>query len=170
MPRPRRDLRHSGVGISYDRQVSRTRAAAEAWGAVLRVHAALVPRMDRELQDRVGLPLRWYDVLLELSAAPDRRLTMGQLADRVVLSRTRVSRVVDELEAAGLVRRDAHEGDRRSAYATLTEQGQAAFSRAAPVYRRAIAGMFAAALTDDELLVIRDGLDRVRSRLTDPPG
>ena len=49
------------------------------WGALLKVHAALVPRFDRELQETHGLPLTWYDVRLELNAAPDRRLTMGEL-------------------------------------------------------------------------------------------
>ena len=52
---------------------------ADTWGALLKVHAALVPRFDRELQETHGLPLTWYDVLLELNAAPERRLTMGQL-------------------------------------------------------------------------------------------
>lgn len=150
--------------------MSRTRSAAEAWGAVLRVHAALVPRMDRLLQQQVGLPLRWYDVLLELSAAPGKRLTMGELAERVVLSRTRVSRVVDELAGAGLVRRDANDTDRRSAYAVLTEQGQGAFTAAAPVYRKAITGLFAAALSDDELATVRDALGRVREQLDGTPG
>ena len=70
---------------------------AETWGALLKVHAALVPRFDRELQEAHGLPLTWYDVLLELNAAPERRLTMGQLGSVAAVSRTRVSRVVDEL-------------------------------------------------------------------------
>ena len=144
--------------------MSRTKLAAEAWGAVLRAHAALVPQMDRLLQDEAGLPLRWYDVLLELSAAPDDRLTMGELADRVVLSRTRVSRVVDELAAAGFVRRDVNDVDRRSAYAVLTAAGREAFTAAAPVYRRAIARSFAAAMDDAELAVVRDALGRVADR------
>ena len=67
---------------------------AETWGALLKVHAALVPRFDRELQETHGLPLTWYDVLLELNAAPGRRLTMGQLGSVAAVSRTRVSRVV----------------------------------------------------------------------------
>lgn len=141
--------------------MSRTKLAAEAWGAVLRTHAALVPQLDRRLEEQTGLPLRWYDALLELSAAPDGRLTMGELAARVVLSRTRVSRVVDELERARLVRRDANAADRRSAFAVLTPAGRRAFDAAAPVYRRAIAEGFAAALADEELEVVRDLLGRV---------
>ncbi len=148
------------VRTEYAASMSRTKLAAEAWGAVLRAHAALVPQMDRLLQDEAGLPLRWYDVLLELSAAPEHRLTMGELAERVVLSRTRVSRVVDELAAEGLVRRDVHETDRRSSYAVLTRKGSTAFDRAAPVYRRAIAASFAGPLDDAELIALRDALGK----------
>src|SRR3954464_13862180 len=95
-----------------------------AWGALLHVHAALVPVLDRELQRSVGLPLAWYDLLLELNAAPQRQLRMTELGRRVVLSRTRVSRLVDELAAAGLIRRQAHPTDRRSAFAVLTDEGR----------------------------------------------
>jgi DNA-binding MarR family transcriptional regulator len=112
--------------------------AAQAWGAVLQVHAALVPELDRALREATGLPLTWYDVLLELSVAESGRLTMGQLGERVVLSRSRVSRVVDDLERAGLVRREAHPGDARSSYAVLTQAGVARFRKAAPVYVAAI--------------------------------
>lgn len=150
--------------------MSRTKLAADAWGAVLRTHAALVPAMDRRLQDEAGIPLRWYDVLLELSDAPDDRLTMGELADRVVLSRTRVSRVVDELEEARLVRRDAHEVDRRSSYAVLTAAGRRTFDAAAPVYRRAITDTFATGLSDAELRAVRDVLGRVVGRSEEAGG
>src|SRR5215469_12859773 len=110
----------------------RTRLAVGAWAALLQVHAALVPRLDRALQQAAGLPLSWYDVLLELAAAPGRRLTMSELAQRVVLSRTRVSRIVDELVAAGLVWREGNPHDGRSAFAVLTEDGLARFRKAAP--------------------------------------
>src|ERR671920_1104133 len=98
---------------------------ADTWGALLKVHAALVPRLDRELQDTHGLQLTWYDVLLELNSAPERRLTMGQLGSVAAVSRTRVSRVVDEMTRAGLVTREANPDDGRSAYAALTPSGRA---------------------------------------------
>jgi DNA-binding MarR family transcriptional regulator len=108
---------------------------ADTWGALLKVHAALVPRLDRELQEAHGLPLTWYDVLLELnSGALERRLTMGQLGAVTAASRTRVSRVVDELQRAGLVAREPNPDDGRSAFATLTPAGRAALRTAAPTY------------------------------------
>ena len=80
------------------------------------------------------MPLSWYDVLLELNAAPQRRLRMLELGEAVVLSRTRVSRIVDELVAAGYVTKVPNPEDGRSAFTELTATGRAAFRKAAPVY------------------------------------
>lgn len=132
-----------------------------AWAALLRVHAALVARLDRELRAAVGLPLAWYDVLLELYATPSRRLRMSDLGRRVVLSRSRVSRVVDELVAAGLVRREVNPQDGRSALATLTEAGLARFRSAAPVYLDGIERHFTRHLTVRERETITRALNRV---------
>jgi DNA-binding MarR family transcriptional regulator len=140
---------------------TRSRLASAAWGSLLQVHAALVPELDRGVRDATGLPLAWYDVLLELSAARDERLTMSQLGERAVLSRSRVSRVVDELTRAGLVRRDANDEDARSAYAVITEAGHARFREAAPVYLAGIEERFAAALTVGELQTLLTLLQRV---------
>ena len=129
----------------------RSRVAASAWAALLAAHTALVPRLDRALQQATGLPLSWYDVLHELAAAPGRRLTMTELAERVVLSRTRVSRIVTELEGAGLVDREGNPDDGRSAFAALTADGLARHRAAAPCYLESIEQHFAASLTDAEL-------------------
>jgi DNA-binding MarR family transcriptional regulator len=140
---------------------NRKKLAAQAWGSLLQVHAALLPELDGRLRDAADLPLTWYDVLLELAAARDGRLTMGQLGERAVLSRSRVSRVVDELTRAGLVRRDAHPEDARSSYAVITETGLERFRAAAPVYLSGIEEQFAAALTVRDLQQVRSLLQRV---------
>jgi len=134
---------------------------ADTWGALLKVHAALVPRLDRELQETHGLPLTWYDVLLELNTAPERRLTMGQLGSVAAVSRTRVSRVVDELVRAGLVTREPNPDDGRSAFATLTPAGRAALRKAAPTYVAAVHREFADHLTAREAAVIAGALRKV---------
>jgi DNA-binding MarR family transcriptional regulator len=144
---------------------ARKKLAGEAWGALLQVHAALVPELDRELRRRTGLPLAWYDVLLELRGAPDHRLTMSELGDRVVLSRSRVSRVVDDLVGQGLVARDPNQADARSAYAVLSAAGEKRFLEAAPVYVSGIEQGFAAGLSEAELRTIAGALQRVRERL-----
>src|SRR6478752_5746544 len=145
---------------------ARDTAAADAWGALLRVHATLVPALDRELQAAHRLPLAWYDVLLELNYGPDRRLRMSELGERVTLSRTRVSRLVDEMTAAGLVVRQANPDDRRSAYAVLTPQGRTVFRQAAPTYLAGIDEQFGTVLTLAELTTIKDALEKVIQRAT----
>jgi DNA-binding MarR family transcriptional regulator len=131
-----------------------------AWAALLRAHAAVVPRLERELA-AVGMPLSWYDVLLELNSAPDRRLRMTELGARAVLSRERVSRVVDELERAGLARRERNPDDGRSLLAVLTDDGRARLRAAAPTYLAGVARHFGAHLDDDEARVVRTALFRV---------
>ena len=130
------------------------------------MHATLVPALDKEVHGQTGLPLSWYDVLLELGTVPGGRLRMGDLAERVVLSRTRVSRLVDELVSRGLVAKEEHPEDRRSAYAVITKAGLAEFRAAAPVYVRAIETQFASNLTNDELVV----LARVLNKISKPAG
>src|SRR3954469_12321483 len=134
---------------------------ADTWGALLKVHAALVPRLDRELQETHGLPLTWYDVLLELNSAPQRRLTMGQLGSVAAVSRTRVSRVVDELVRAGLVARQPNPDDGRSAFAALTPAGRATLRKAAPTYVAAVQREFAGHLTAPEAEVLARALRKV---------
>jgi DNA-binding MarR family transcriptional regulator len=145
--------------VGYDAAVSEV-DRVWPWAALLRVHAAVVPRLERALA-REHMPLAWYDVLLELNSAPDRRLRMTDLSARVVLSRERVSRVVDELEAAGLVRRERNVEDKRSFLAAITPEGRARLRAAAPVYLAGIEEHYAGHLTDDEIRVIGQAFARV---------
>jgi len=143
---------------------ARKHLSTSAWGALLQVHAAVVPVLDQQLQSAVGLPLRWYDVLLELAAAPERRLRMTDLADRVVLSRTRVSRLVEEMATAGLLTREANPEDARSAFAALTKEGLRRYREAAPIYVAGIHEHFAQVMDDGELTAMAESLHRVLDR------
>ena len=118
-----------------------------AWHGLLVAHSRLVPVVEADLRAAGQVPLSWYDVLLELSAAPGNRLRMSELGERVVLSRSRVSRVVDELAAAGLAERQPDVADGRSSFAVLTPRGKDALRRAWPVYREAIHRHLASRLT-----------------------
>jgi DNA-binding MarR family transcriptional regulator len=137
-----------------------------AWAGLLQVQAALVPVLDRELQHATGLPLAWYDLLLELNAAPDRRLRMSDLGSRVVLSRSRVSRLTDELVAAGLVERVVDPDDRRSWFAVLTAAGRRQLTAAAPVYLSGIEVHFTRHLSAAERHTLATALWRVHSAET----
>jgi DNA-binding MarR family transcriptional regulator len=121
-----------------------------AWRGLLVAHSRLVPALEADLRAAGQISLSWYDVLLELNAAPGRRLRMSELGQRAVLSRTRVSRVVDELTAAGLAERQSDQADGRSSFAVLTPAGRNALRRAWPVYRQAIRRHLGARLTADQ--------------------
>ena len=133
-----------------------------AWAGLLRTHAALLPKVERALAP-TGLPLTWYDVLLVVNAAPGRRLRMTELGQQAVVSRERVSRVVTELERAGLVVREANSEDKRSSFTVITPEGRKRLRASAPVYLKAIEEHFLSRLTDDEVRVISGALSRVLS-------
>lgn len=120
--------------------------------------------IEDDLAREGTLPLAWYDVLLELRSAPERRLRMRALADQVVLSRTRVSRIVDELVVAGYVERQPDPDDGRASLAVLTAEGARAQRDCAPHYLAAIGERFTSLLTDDELDGLTVALRRVADR------
>lgn len=112
--------------------------------------------------DRTGnVSLTWYDVLLELNAAPGRRLRMQELSARVVLSRTRVSRLVDEMTRASLVSKVPDEADRRSTWAVITDEGRRELRKTAPHYMRCIEAFFTMHLTEQEQEVLAAALQKV---------
>ncbi|HET9975766.1 MAG TPA: helix-turn-helix domain-containing protein, partial [Streptosporangiaceae bacterium] len=120
-----------------------------------------MPAVEADLRAAGQIALSWYDVLLELNAAPERRLRMSELGQRVVLSRTRVSRIVDELTAAGLAERQPDQADGRSNFAVLTAAGLDALRHAWPVYREAIRRHLAAGLTVQQCHELAALLDQV---------
>jgi DNA-binding MarR family transcriptional regulator len=133
-----------------------------AWAALLRTHAAVVPKLERRLAAQ-GMPLSWYDALLVLNAAPNRRLRMSELGHQAVLSRERISRVVAELERAGLVVREPNPDDRRSFYATVTSAGRARLRATAPAYLGGIEEHFGRHLSVPEVRTLARALGRVVS-------
>jgi DNA-binding MarR family transcriptional regulator len=135
------------AGMAHDIDVA-------AWRAVLLAQSRVVRAIERDLDASKAIPLGWYDVLLELNAAPQRQLRMQELAARAVLSRTRVSRIVTELENAGYVERRPDPADKRAYLATLTPDGRAALQRTAPLYLGGIDRHFNRHLSSDDRLRI----------------
>ena len=132
-----------------------------AWQAVLRAQNRALRAIEQDLHDQGLIPLSWYDVLLELNAAPGRQLRMQDLAARVVLSRTRVSRLVSELERVGYIERVPDPDDGRATLARITPEGRAARRDAAPVYLAGIEKHFNRHLTTTQQDAVAKGLQRV---------
>jgi DNA-binding MarR family transcriptional regulator len=132
-----------------------------AWRLLLETHAVLTERLAHELVSERGLPLSRYDVLLNLAEAPGGRLRMQELSESVLLSKSGLSRLVDRMVEAGLVRRERCEADRRGWYAVVTDQGRSALRRAAPTHLRGIQEHFASHLDAEEVQVLTTALGRV---------
>lgn len=132
-----------------------------AWRSVLMAHSRALRAIERDLAADNQISLMWYDVLLELNAAPQRQMRMQQLGLKAVLSRTQVSRIVTELEGAGMVERVADAADGRAVLATITAAGRKALRRAAPVYLAGIERHFTRYLTDRQQRTITEGLQQV---------
>jgi DNA-binding MarR family transcriptional regulator len=140
--------------------VKLTKPHIEAWRALLRGEALLIEEVERQLAAEDLPPLGWYDVLTELDKAGGR-LRIHELADAVILSRSGLSRLLDRLEKASLLRREPSEDDRRGAYAVITAEGSRMLARMWPVYERCLAEHFAAHLGSADARAIRSALERV---------
>ena len=133
----------------------------ETWRSFLVAHAQIRRQLERELQAEQSLGLGEYEVLLLLARADDRQLRMSELADRLVLSRSGVTRLVDRLEADALVERASCDTDRRGSWATLTKAGHHRLRRAAPTHLRGVGEHFLDRIPPAELDALQRTLDRV---------
>jgi DNA-binding MarR family transcriptional regulator len=121
----------------------------------------VVRELERELLAAADLPLAWYDVLLQLAEAPERRLRMAELADRVLLSRSGLTRLVDRIAAAGLVRRERSREDARGTFTVLTDRGLERLRAAAPVHLAGISRHWLSNFDEAELRQLGDLLGRL---------
>ena len=131
------------------------------WRTFLRTHGSVIRQLERDLLAETGMPLSWYDVLLQLAEAPERRLRMAELADRVLLSRSGLTRLVDRLQAEGLVTREPYPGDARGLYTVLTRAGLDRLREAAPTHLTGIHEYWLSKYNDDELRTLHDLLGRL---------
>jgi DNA-binding MarR family transcriptional regulator len=132
-----------------------------AWAVLLGAHATLVEKIEAALAAAKLPPLAWYDVLWELEKAEGGKLRMHQLAQRVVLSRSNLTRLADRLENAGLIRRVDTAHDRRGYDCVITRAGLAMRGKMWPVYKAQIESLFSEHVTGEEARAIGDALTRV---------
>jgi DNA-binding MarR family transcriptional regulator len=131
------------------------------WRLFLTAQVKLRDRIEVKL-DRAGLPsLEWYDVLYTLKEAPGQRLRLSELAEKVLLTRSNLTRLVDRLENAGLLQRQSCPSDRRGTFAVLTESGLAMQEQMWPIYAEGIKEYFASQINDDEVEVLQQVLGRM---------
>ncbi len=139
-----------------------------AWRALLAAHERLTAAVGQAMKASGVLGFEAYDVLLALFEAPEHRLRLADLAERALLSKSGLSRSVDRLETAGLLRRQGCAEDGRVWFAVLTPRGKTALERAWVVYRAEVDRLVGGTITPREADVLRDLLDRLRAA-AEPP-
>lgn len=132
-----------------------------AWRGMLRAHAALTKALDADLEAEHGIPLTSYEVLLHLTAAPDHRMRMSELADSVVLSRSGLTRLVDRMEREGLLARGSCPSDARGSFAILTDAGRDKLAAARGTHLAGIRARFLDRLSEHEKEMLAACWERV---------
>lgn len=166
-------MRNVACATSIDLDISmngeEARAGLEVWGLFLRTHARLVQRLEVEMESGEGLPLNWFDVLMQLSFAPGRRMRMHDLLPNLMLTRSGLTRRIDRMEGAGLVRREGCADDARGVVVALTPRGHARLRQVAPLHARRIQAYFAHHLTEQDLATMGASFRRILSALNATP-
>jgi DNA-binding MarR family transcriptional regulator len=132
----------------------------QTWRSTVHLSQLLFRQLDRDLNAH-GLNQHDYEILVELSEAPDRRLRMTELADATSQSRSRLSHQISRMEVRGLVRRDECEGDKRGTFAVLTREGMNAIERVAPDHVESVRRHFIDRLSPRQLEEIRDAFEPI---------
>lgn len=127
----------------------------QAWRATVHLSQLLMRQLDRDLNAH-GLNGHDYEILVELSEAPEHRLRMTELADATSQSRSRLSHQISRMENRGLVRRDDCAGDKRGTFAVLTAEGMATIERVAPHHVENVRRHFIDRLSPRQLEEVRD--------------
>jgi len=135
--------------------------ALTAWRAFLGSYAVVRDQLEREMADERGIPLSWYEVLLQLSQSPAGYLRMQQLAEGVFLSKSGLSQVATRMEAAGLIKRELCPSDRRGVNAVITPAGRTTLRGAAGVHLRGIRAHFASHLDAAEVAAVSRALGKI---------
>lgn len=136
-----------------------------AWRAFALTMQLLDGVLDKQLQRDAGMPHTYFGILAALSEQPDRTFRMGELAGCMSFSQSRLSHAVARMEAAGWVTRRPAPDDRRATLATLTDQGYAAFTAAAPGHVGCVQHHVFDALTEEQVERLREICEAILNRL-----
>jgi DNA-binding MarR family transcriptional regulator len=144
---------------SNDVEISAQRIAA--WRALLSAHAAQIARLTVAFAEEDLPPLSWYEVLRTVHDSPEKAMRPRDLGCGVTITRSGMTRLLDRMEAAGLVERTSCDSDRRGLWVNLTAAGERTLREMAPVYERELRAGFAGALSDEEARTLERLLERM---------
>jgi DNA-binding MarR family transcriptional regulator len=130
----------------------------DSWRGVLFASARVLKAADRDMLEHDGFPLTWFDVLSRISDAGSTGLRMQELEELAIFTRGGLTRLVDRIEAAGMVQREPVPGDRRGVRVVLTTDGQHRYAAALLRHREVIEREFGRPLTAAQHRAIADAL------------
>jgi DNA-binding MarR family transcriptional regulator len=136
-----------------------------AWLNLSRIYITIRLELDRAMQQETGISLAEGELLFRLVFAPANRLRMSDLADRLCMAQSGITRVIDRLVERGLVARETRANNRRTVDAILTSLGRKTFERSRPVYQRVIREQLGRALTPRKTARLRAELRVVLAEL-----
>ncbi len=136
----------------------------QAWTDLCALVDTVRIALNRQLQMEVGITLAENLVLCQVAMAPGQRLRMVDLAARLGIAKSAITKTVDRLEERGLLTRQSDPGDRRTVYAALTPLGRETFASAAPAYLGSVEQHFGSALGTAELRHLRRAAEAVLDR------
>jgi DNA-binding MarR family transcriptional regulator len=140
-----------------------------AWRGMLEAHARVTQQLDAQMRAEHGLSVSAYEVLMFLADAPDHRMRMSEIAQRVLLSRSGCTRLVDRLVELGHVTRSADAADGRGTYAQLTHAGLEKIQAARATHHAGIRRFFLDHLTTTDQLALADIWARFHGSRTERP-
>ena len=155
-----REQLHRGQSQKEQSLSSPSPERLRAWRLYFESALALLDVLDSELERDAGIPLRWYDALVQLEETPDG-LRMNELAERILYSKSGFTRVVDRMEEAGLVRRVRPQHDRRSILIVLTKKGSDTMENARRYHRDGIERHFSQHLSERDIKALTHALEKV---------
>jgi DNA-binding MarR family transcriptional regulator len=147
--------------LSADEQVT--------WRSFVGTCHAFFAAIDAQLQRDAGMPLAYYEILVQLSEAPGRSLRMSQLAQATSASKSRASHAVARLEERGWVRRTECPTDRRGQVAQLTDEGYAVLAAAAPGHVEQVRRTLFDPLTPEQVERVADITRAIMAAVGTPP-
>ena len=143
-------------------------SALDAWRSYLQSHASIVRELDAALLAEHAMTTRDYEVLLYLEQSPERRLPMSALAERTMLTRSGITRLVDGLVSCGLIERVSCPSDARVSYALLTDAGHERLRLAGCTHVASIRRLFLEHFTPSEIGTLAALLSRLPGSGTGP--
>ena len=127
----------------------------------MQTHSTVMKYLERRMEEQHGLPLSWFDVLIQLAESPEGKLRMGELAESVLLTRSGITRLVDRMIGAGLVDREPCPGDRRGYYAVITQKGKDTIERVGPDHSKDAWEVFLGHINEREAVLMGNVFNQV---------